>query len=75
LGAADHGRLIQNVERVGIGLQENADGDGGHVVVSKTNFLITLAPYFFPLYVAVVVVVFMAGHWLWSWASQRASPR
>jgi hypothetical protein len=44
-----------------------ATSDGGHVVVSKTNFLITLAPYFFPLYVAVVVVVFMAGHWLWSW--------
>jgi hypothetical protein len=44
-----------------------ATSDGGHVVVSKTNFLLTLAPYFFPLYVAVVVVVFMAGHWLWSW--------
>ena len=26
-----------------------ATSDGGHVVVSKTNFVIALAPYFFPL--------------------------
>jgi hypothetical protein len=40
---------------------------GGHVVVSKTNFLITLAPYFFPLYVAIVVAVFAIGHLIWNW--------
>ena len=28
---------------------------GGHVVVSKTNFLIALAPYFFPLYAVLVI--------------------
>src|SRR5439155_26060985 len=40
---------------------------GGHVVVNKTNFLITLAPYFFPLYVVLVVLVFMTGHLIWGW--------
>src|SRR6266480_7559806 len=44
-----------------------ATSEGGHVVVSKNNFLITLAPYFFPLYVAMVVLVFLAGHLIWSW--------
>src|SRR5213592_4296071 len=34
-----------------------ATSAGGHVVISKNNFLITLAPYFFPLYVALVVLV------------------
>src|ERR1041385_5205199 len=29
--------------------------DGGHVIVDKTNFIIALAPYFFPLYVVTVV--------------------
>lgn len=46
-----------------------ATSQGGHVVVSKNNFLITLAPYFFPLYVAIVVLVFMVGHWIWGWTS------
>ena len=40
---------------------------GGHVVVTKTNFLITLAPYFFPLYAVMVIVVFALGHWIWGW--------
>jgi hypothetical protein len=40
---------------------------GGHVVVSKTNFLITLAPYFFPLYAMIVIAVFALGHWIWNW--------
>lgn len=40
---------------------------GGHVVVTKTNFLIALAPYFFPLYAAIVVAVFAAGHLIWNW--------
>ena len=31
-------------------------GNGGNVKVSRTNFLITLAPYFFPLYTAVVLL-------------------
>jgi|SRR5439155_12455252 len=44
-----------------------ASSQGGHVVVTKSNFLIALAPYFFPLYAVLVVVVFVAGHWLWNW--------
>src|SRR5437588_5106427 len=36
---------------------------GGHVVVTKSNFLIALAPYFFPIYALLVVVAFAAGHW------------
>lgn len=42
---------------------------GGHVVISKTNFLITLAPYFFPLYAVIVIFVFAVGHWIWNWQS------
>jgi hypothetical protein len=26
-----------------------------------------LAPYFFPLYAILVVLVFVTGHWLWNW--------
>ncbi len=40
---------------------------GGHVAVTKTNFVITLAPYFFPLYAALVFVVFAAGDVAWGW--------
>src|SRR5690242_7966505 len=40
---------------------------GGHVVISKTNFLITLAPYFFPLYAVIVILAFSLGHWNWNW--------
>jgi hypothetical protein len=40
---------------------------GGHVVVSKSNFAIALAPYFFPLYAVLVVLVFLAGQALWNW--------
>jgi len=40
---------------------------GGHVVISRTNFLITLAPYFFPLYAILVIGLFALGHWIWNW--------
>lgn len=43
--------------------------EGGHVIVSKTNFLIVLAPYFFPLYAVLVILVFAIGHWIWDWRS------
>ncbi|MDE0838600.1 MAG: hypothetical protein OSB41_06045 [Kiritimatiellae bacterium] len=36
---------------------------GGSVTVSKSNFLITLAPYFFPLYTALVIVLYWALGW------------
>src|SRR5947208_10704184 len=41
--------------------------EGGHVVVTKNNFLIALAPYFFPLYVVLVIVCFAIGHLIWGW--------
>ncbi len=44
-----------------------ASSSGGHVVVTKTNFLIALAPYFFPFYAMMVVAVFVAGDWFWNW--------
>jgi len=40
---------------------------GGHVIISKTNFVIGLAPYFFPLYAVIVVLIFALGHWIWNW--------
>lgn len=37
---------------------------GGHVELSKSNFLIALAPYFFPFYTALVIATyFLAGVW------------
>ena len=41
---------------------------GGHVVVTRTNSLIALAPYFFPIYAAAVTLAFLLGHWIWGWA-------
>ncbi len=38
---------------------------GGHVIVTKSNFIIALAPYFFPLYAALIVLVFWAAQWRW----------
>lgn len=42
---------------------------GGHVVLSKSNFLIALAPYFFPLYAALVVAGFALCRLVWDWPS------
>jgi hypothetical protein len=33
--------------------------EGGSVTLSKTNFMITLAPYFFPLYTVLVIAVYV----------------
>jgi hypothetical protein len=33
--------------------------DGGSVELSKTNFVITLAPYFFPLYTVIVILAYL----------------
>jgi hypothetical protein len=39
--------------------------DGGHVELSKTNFIITLAPYFFPFYTFLVIAAYyLAGIWI-----------
>lgn len=40
---------------------------GGHVVISKTNFVIALAPYFFPLYAVIVIGLYSLGRWWWGW--------
>jgi hypothetical protein len=44
-----------------------AASKGGHVVSTKNNFVITLAPYFFPFYAVLVVAVFFIGDLLWHW--------
>ncbi|MBI3191531.1 MAG: hypothetical protein HYZ36_02620, partial [Pedosphaera parvula] len=44
-----------------------ATSKGGQVVVTRFNFLIVLAPYFFPFYVFVVVLFFVLGHVIWGW--------
>jgi len=41
---------------------------GGHVYVTKDNFLITLAPYFFPLYALSVACLYVLGNRLWGWS-------
>ena len=48
--------------------QFKVSSGGGHVVITRTNFLIVLAPYFFPLYAVGVVAVFVVGHLLFGWA-------
>jgi hypothetical protein len=45
-----------------------ASSQGGHVIVTKSNFLIALAPYFFPLYAFFVAAVFLAGHLVFGWS-------
>jgi hypothetical protein len=44
-----------------------ATAKGGHVVVSRSNFVVALAPYFFPLYAVLILVLFAAGHRVWGW--------
>jgi hypothetical protein len=40
---------------------------GGHVVTTKSNFLIALAPYFFPVYAVLLVLIFFGGDFFWPW--------
>ncbi len=44
-----------------------ASSKGGHVVITRNNFLIALAPYFFPLYAVIVVLVFTVGNLFSDW--------
>lgn len=44
-----------------------ATSSGGHVIVTKSNFLIALAPYFFPLYAILLALAFTAGAHFWNW--------
>src|SRR5438552_11557443 len=49
----------------------NATANGGYVIVTKTNFLVALAPYFFPVYVCGLAVIFLTSDWLWNWEAYR----
>ena len=40
---------------------------GGHVIITKSNSIIALAPYFFPVYGVLVVLVYVTGHLIWGW--------
>ena len=42
---------------------------GGHVAITKSNFLVSLAPYFFPLYVVLIVIIFSIGNFFLNWTS------
>ena len=45
---------------------------GGQVVVTKSNFFVALAPYFFPLY--AILVVFVFGTVNYFWPQPKATP-
>jgi hypothetical protein len=49
-----------------------ATARGGHVVVTRNNFLIALAPYFLPIYAVGVMIAFLLGRWLWGWTKHLA---
>src|SRR2546422_7152485 len=44
-----------------------ASSQGGHVLVTRNNFLIALAPYFFPIYAVAVAAGFAVGDWVLNW--------
>ncbi|MFM1945109.1 MAG: hypothetical protein RI897_4091 [Verrucomicrobiota bacterium] len=46
---------------------------GGHVVLDKVNFLIVLAPYFFPVYALLVALVYGVGNLLSDWTDYRVA--
>lgn len=43
--------------------------DGGYVLTTSSNFITTLAPYFFPFYAVLVIVIFFIGNIFWDWSS------
>lgn len=49
-----------------------ATSKGGYVVVTKDNFVISLAPYFFPIYAIIVVVLYMVGDIIWDFHKYRS---
>ena len=46
-----------------------ATSQGGHVVITRSNFLITLAPYFFPLYALLWMGGYGIGMRFWGWGN------
>ena len=49
-----------------------ASAKGGHVILTKSNFVIALAPYFFPLYAVLVTLLYLGGDLIWNWPAGRA---
>jgi hypothetical protein len=45
---------------------------GGQVRTSKTNWVIALAPYFFPFYAMLFIAGFFLGHWIWDFSRHYA---
>lgn len=45
--------------------------DGGHILTNRNNFLISLSPYFFPFYTAVIIL----GWWLAEWLFYDFQPQ
>lgn len=39
---------------------------GGHVSITKSNFIVSLAPYFFPLYVFLIIIFFLIMNIFWN---------
>jgi hypothetical protein len=44
-----------------------AKSSGGHVITTKNNFIIALAPYFFPFYAVLIVLIFFVGDLIFGW--------
>lgn len=44
-----------------------ASAKGGHVVVTRNNFVVALAPYFFPIYAVGILTFFGLGRTLFGW--------
>ncbi len=42
--------------------------NGGEVLVTKSNFLTALAPYFLPFYAVIILIVFAIGNFFWNWS-------
>ena len=40
----------------------HASDRGGRVTITKSNFIITLAPYFFPLYTFIALILYWVAH-------------
>lgn len=47
--------------------------EGGSVVTDRANFVVVLAPYFFPVYAVAVVAVYVLGDWIWGWRAYAAA--
>ncbi|MES2023288.1 MAG: hypothetical protein V4439_01260 [Patescibacteria group bacterium] len=48
--------------------QMRVTSGGGHVLITKANFITSLAPYFFPVYAVLIVVIYGLGNFFWDWS-------